>query len=606
MAETAKRSNTTDKLVIDIKVNVKKGATAQIANLTKSLTKLNEVVKNTANIEKYANALKTIGKELTRTTANKGVSQAQLGNKNYTEQTDVKLNDTKAQTEEEAKSLQNQKSQLDNLKSSYEEVDKSKAKLSTTTEILKDGTKREVNVYTEYIKGLKRTTREINGMVVSQKTQAVQTKKNTSIFSKFVRSLGRIALYRAIRAGLSLIVKTAKEGLSYFVQYDDATNKAMSNIVNSGNQIKATLGATLGNLLTSLEPIITTLSDAMVGLFDNINKAMALMQDDTSYKKAIKNNKDYADSLKETNNQLLSFDKFESLGKAEDKQDYEDVDITKEEADAISPLTEIFTELKETLGEIFATIGDIIIAIKPLWDVLSPIVSKVLTVALNIIQKILPLLSKIISVVTQIVTIALDLFSPVINGIFDLLEGVVGYVIGILDFLVGIISGFLKLFTGDFEEALHDVANGFASMINGIVNMFIEFANFFIGVINTLIKPVDWLVKAFGGSGLQIPTISWNMDWQPYAEGGMVEKGTRFIAGEAGAEVVHTSARGTGVTNIEQFSQAMLQALATYGVARGSDVSFKGDVYIDRTKAGQLLEGSVYGEGVRVGHFKRV
>jgi hypothetical protein len=84
----------------------------------------------------------------------------------------------------------------------------------------------------------------------------------------------------------------------------------------------------------------------------------------------------------------------------------------------------------------------------------------------------------------------------------------------------------------------------------------------------------------------------------------MVEKGTRFIAGEAGAEVVHTSARGTGVTNIEQFSQAMLQALATYGVARGSDVSFKGDVYIDKVKAGQVVEPHVWHEGVRVGHFK--
>ena len=82
MAETAKRSNTTDKLVIDIKVNVKKGATTQITNLTKSLTKLNEVVKNTANIERYANALRTIGKELTRTTSNK---KAQLNSANLLE-----------------------------------------------------------------------------------------------------------------------------------------------------------------------------------------------------------------------------------------------------------------------------------------------------------------------------------------------------------------------------------------------------------------------------------------------------------------------------------------------------------------------------------------
>jgi hypothetical protein len=115
----------------------------------------------------------------------------------------------------------------------------------------------------------------------------------------------------------------------------------------------------------------------------------------------------------------------------------------------------------------------------------------------------------------------------------------------------------------------------------------------------------DWF-KNYQQNVLQFLTMGLYKAPKAFANGGMVEKGTSFIAGEAGAEVVHTSARGTGVTNIEQFSQAMLQALATYGVARGSDVSFKGDVYIDRTKAGQLLEGSVYGEGVRVGHFKRV
>jgi hypothetical protein len=89
-------SNTTDKLVIDIKVNVKKGATTQITNLTKSLTALNEVVKKTANIERYANALKTIGKELTKTTSNKGVSRAKGGdNLLQTQEVEVAKQQTK-------------------------------------------------------------------------------------------------------------------------------------------------------------------------------------------------------------------------------------------------------------------------------------------------------------------------------------------------------------------------------------------------------------------------------------------------------------------------------------------------------------------------------
>ena len=80
MGKSTERSNTTDKLVIDIKVNVKKGATTQITNLTKSLTELNKVVAKVGNLERYANALRQIGGRATKVTANKGVTKAQLGN----------------------------------------------------------------------------------------------------------------------------------------------------------------------------------------------------------------------------------------------------------------------------------------------------------------------------------------------------------------------------------------------------------------------------------------------------------------------------------------------------------------------------------------------
>ena len=58
-----------------------------------------------------------------------------------------------------------------------------------------------------------------------------------------------------------------------------------------------------------------------------------------------------------------------------------------------------------------------------------------------------------------------------------------------------------------------------------------------------------------------------------FANGGIPKKGTIFRAGEAGAELVHTASNGnTGVTNIRQFKEAMVQALVEYGsMSRGSD-----------------------------------
>ena len=60
-----------------------------------------------------------------------------------------------------------------------------------------------------------------------------------------------------------------------------------------------------------------------------------------------------------------------------------------------------------------------------------------------------------------------------------------------------------------------------------------------------------------------------------FANGGMVDSGSLFIAGEAGAELVTTMPSGqTGVTNVAQFKQAMLEALYEWSDSQsgGGDV----------------------------------
>lgn len=565
MGKSTERSNTTDKLVIDIKVNVKKGATTQITNLTKSLTALNEVVKKTANIERYANALKTIGKELTRTTSNK---KTQLDGANLleTQETNPKKSVLKNKTQ-----IYNKASQIQNIEKETFRIQQQQAKA------------------VEKVNKAKK-----KGLDVDKKTNK-ESKKSSSFFGKFAHSIGRIALYRAIRAGLSAIVKYAKEGLNYFVQYDDATNKAMSNIVNSGNQLKATLGATLGTIVKQFEPIITSLSDLAVDLVNNLNMALAVMQGDDYYYKAIKNNEDYAKSLKKTNNELLSFDKFESLSKKSD-QEYDRVGISDEEKNNTVEFVGAIESIKNIVSEIYKYWS---VIYKELSDMgFFSFLKDALIFALNTVQKIYEWFNKAVNWLKE------QGWSELLILPFTGLIGIIFLVRKHWEEIVNFVNTSIKAIGNFFTNLWIGIANGFADVINWISNKFINFVNEFISGINYLLKPLDDLASKFGGK-VKIGLWDANVNWRPYADGGMVEKGTRFIAGEAGAEVVHTSARGTGVTNTDQFAQAMLQALATYGVARGSDVSFKGDVYINQTKAGQLLESSVYGEGVRVGHFRK-
>ena len=517
-------SNTTDKLVIDIKVNVKKGATTQITNLTKSLTKLNEVVKNTANIERYANALRTIGKELTRATKNKGI--AQVGGESFLETKEVKTNNS---------------SKKESVELEKEQVSLKKEKIRLSRQETKESKK------------LKKEQKNID--------------RANSFFDKFGRSIGRIAMYRAIRTLLSGVVKAAKEGLQLFAKYDEVTNESMSNLMNSSNQIKATLGVTLGNIINSLSPIIVTLSDVLVGFLDNINRAIAVISGKDSYKKAIKQNEDYAESLGKVNDQLLSFDKFESLQKTAEKISpddmFEEEIISDEDKASIEHIYFVLGEIGALLVafasyKIFQWIQDG--GIKKLVDGLKSVKGKV----------------DDISAAGLIASSAFVFVSSIVN-------------------LIDVIKNWDSQSLITKITAITSAVLGLAAVVFAILAAIPAIGH------ATVFKAIS--VGLAAGAALSVGVSAMR-----FADGGMVpsEKGTTFIAGEAGAEVVHTSARGTGVTNIEQFSQAMLQALATYGVARGSDVSFKGDVYIDRTKAGQLLEGSVYGEGVRVGHFKRV
>lgn len=59
---------------------------------------------------------------------------------------------------------------------------------------------------------------------------------------------------------------------------------------------------------------------------------------------------------------------------------------------------------------------------------------------------------------------------------------------------------------------------------------------------------------------------SGNTEVDAYASGGLPDKGTMFLAGEAGAEIVYNTPSGqSGVVNVHQIKQAMYQAMVEYG-----------------------------------------
>ncbi len=590
-------TNTIDNLSLYIDIQIAKDVNQRLSSLTDSILALNEAVKDVANFNKYAKVISRLQTSLTKTTTAKAVNGT-------------------------ANILKTQEVEVDT--SGYDEANAKMKEAETQSE----ATAEQVQNLEKDINKTSVAAKSLSSVATATKNMGKAAKSSMGFWKKFTRSLGRIALYRIVRSLLSKIASAAKEGFTNFVQYSDEANESMSNIMNTINQIKNTLGVTLGNLVTTFEPLITTLLDGINSFIEAFNMAMAAISGKSTYTRAIKQNEDYAESLEDVNSQLLSFDSFEALN-SDDSTDvsllYEEVELP----DELTGLASVFKDVLTLLQQIWTVVKNIGEAFVLLWDnglrdivswfitgleYLSDWVKKIISfldnigglkvalaaliVVLTAIYVILVAIGKIgwVSLVVTILTVIITLLGLIITYWDDIVAAVQKAAIKIAEFLI---------------NAWKKIANGFASVINNIVNGFVSLVNTIIDGINAIISPIDKVAGWFGGS-FQISHWNYSLNWQPYADGGTFDKGTAFIAGEKGAEIVYNSGNGGGgVANIEQIAQAMYQgtyqALADYGVSRGDLSNLNGMyVYMNGKKVGQVVENAVYSEGVRVGHFKKV
>ena len=70
-------------------------------------------------------------------------------------------------------------------------------------------------------------------------------------------------------------------------------------------------------------------------------------------------------------------------------------------------------------------------------------------------------------------------------------------------------------------------------------------------------------MKLLGKDGFQIPNWNAKVEYNPipqFKDGGIPDKGSLFIANEAGAEIVYNNSNGqSGVVNVQQIAQATYQ-----------------------------------------------
>ena len=186
-----------------------------------------------------------------------------------------------------------------------------------------------------------------------------------------------------------------------------------------------------------------------------------------------------------------------------------------------------------------------------LWDEhLSKLIEKIGDFIGKLANGALEIYNKFIQ---PIVTFLLDKLSPAWSFLSSLVIGVLGTILGTISDVVGSIIGVLGgvidfitgIFTGNWKKAWNGVKDIFKNIVDGLVgifkapiNLIIDGINAFISGLNK-IKIPDW-VPAVGGKGINIPKIP------KLAQGGIIDKPTVAVVGEAGKEVVMPLENNTG------------------------------------------------------------
>lgn len=156
-------------------------------------------------------------------------------------------------------------------------------------------------------------------------SRAKKTATQTNTLTKALTGLRRMLFTRLKFMFISMIFKNVGEGLKQLALFDSKFNDQMSNMKNSITQLGGNIAATVANLLSALEPVITTIIELMNKAVTAVNQFFAALSGKSTYTAAKKGNQKFAESAedaaaaqKKLNRELYSFDELNRQSNKED------------------------------------------------------------------------------------------------------------------------------------------------------------------------------------------------------------------------------------------------------------------------------------------------
>lgn len=248
--------------------------------------------------------------------------------------------------------------------------------------------------------------------------------------------------------------------------------------------------------------------------------------------------------------------------------------------EALTPIIELFGELMEMLLPVIVDLVDMLVPIikeilelvMPIIELFAELLADLLPPIIGLVKVLLDAIKPILDVLMKIVGSAMKLFMNQIKALKPILDPIKAIFDGIGDVIGGILEG-------DFSR----VGDGMKTIGEGLLNLVIATLE---GLLNLPIKSINFMLDYVPGLGPEtIPTIE--IPRVKFAEGGIVDRPTNALIGEAGPEAVVPLNSDKSMNVFSKSLEAKLDILID-AVQQG------GDVYIDGEKAGTTLSVSNY------------
>ena len=381
---------------------------------------------------------------------------------------------------------------VDNYLRGTKEIDVVKSKIKELKLSLRDafakGDKQKVNQYTSQIKKLQQ--------------QLGQTKKpakeTANAFTKILKSFGRIAFYRLVRSVIKEITAALKEGITNIYQFEKETDggfaQSMDTIATAILSIRNSLGAALAPFIQMIAPMIEQLADKFMALSNKIAEVGAVINGQTTYTKATKSLKEYAEATDKAKSATQGFDELNIADKGTDVSTmFETVEVGELEGDT-QDLYNIISSIKQVITDVVGIIKD------DIMPILSPILNLVSTIAKIVLDAIHEILSseeikELLTLIGDVIASVIKMIMqnmPTIKRIIEVIVKLVNMIVGAVGEIIG--DGIEKGETG--MTHLFTLIEGIVSLIEIVLDLIQPILDIVVRIVSLVTGIVDMVLKA--------------------------------------------------------------------------------------------------------------